>query len=121
MNNPLAEEAQRLANKSGFEPSGEFQVQKKSEKGPWTGKVVVITLKFYGLDEYKDAIKWAIENGFEPHEPAQQPNISKMRPTDLVGEAPVCPIHQRPMRAGRKPGTWYCSQRVGGGYCDQRR
>jgi hypothetical protein len=36
------------------------------------------------------------------------------------GTAPICPVHNRPMKPSRKPGSWYCSAKVGEGYCDQR-
>jgi hypothetical protein len=36
------------------------------------------------------------------------------------GNAPKCPIHHKPMKPSKKPGAWYCSARVGEGYCDQK-
>ena len=33
---------------------------------------------------------------------------------------PMCPTHQRPMKESRKPGTYYCSAKVGDGYCDHK-
>lgn len=33
---------------------------------------------------------------------------------------PICPIHQKPMKESRKPGTWFCSAKVGEGYCDHK-
>ena len=33
---------------------------------------------------------------------------------------PTCPTHQRPMKESRKPGTYYCSAKVGDGYCDHK-
>jgi hypothetical protein len=35
-------------------------------------------------------------------------------------ETPTCPVHNRPMKPSKKPGAWYCSARVGEGYCDQK-
>ncbi len=35
-------------------------------------------------------------------------------------EPPVCPVHNRPMKASKKPGAWFCSAKVGDGYCDQK-
>ncbi len=37
-----------------------------------------------------------------------------------VGSLPVCPVHQRPMKPSRKPGSFYCSAKVGEDYCQQR-
>ncbi len=35
-------------------------------------------------------------------------------------EPPICPVHNRPMKASTKPGAWFCSAKVGEGYCDQK-
>jgi hypothetical protein len=35
-------------------------------------------------------------------------------------EPPNCTVHNRPMKPSKKPGAWYCSARVGEGYCDQK-
>lgn len=44
-----------------------------------------------------------------------------LAPAAAPGDAaPICPVHQRPMKASRKPGSWFCSAKVGEGYCDQR-
>lgn len=40
--------------------------------------------------------------------------------TAATGSPPLCLVHGKPMRASRKPGSWYCSAKVGEGYCDQR-
>lgn len=39
--------------------------------------------------------------------------------TAAAGSAPMCPVHNRPMKPSRKPGSFYCSAKVGEGYCDQ--
>ncbi len=41
-------------------------------------------------------------------------------PAHSTDEAPRCPIHNRPMKPSKKPGAWYCSAKVGDGYCDQK-
>jgi hypothetical protein len=34
---------------------------------------------------------------------------------------PLCPVHNKPMKSSRKPGTFYCSKQIGEGvYCDQK-
>ncbi len=33
---------------------------------------------------------------------------------------PICPVHNRPMKASRKPGAWFCTAKVDDGYCDQK-
>jgi hypothetical protein len=35
-------------------------------------------------------------------------------------EPPICTVHNRAMKPSKKPGAWYCSARVGEGYCDQK-
>ena len=34
---------------------------------------------------------------------------------------PMCPIHNKPMKPSRKPGGWFCSAKVGDGYCQEKR
>ncbi len=46
-----------------------------------------------------------------------QPTTATSHPT---GSAPVCPIHQRPMKPSRKPGSFYCSAKVGDDYCKEK-
>ena len=33
---------------------------------------------------------------------------------------PTCPVHQRPMKSSRKPGSFYCSAKVGDDYCQHK-
>ncbi len=40
--------------------------------------------------------------------------------TQPAGSMPVCPVHQRPMKPSRKPGSFYCSAKVGEDYCQER-
>ncbi len=40
--------------------------------------------------------------------------------TQGTGSAPVCPIHQRPMKPSRKPGSFTCSAQVGDGYYQEK-
>ncbi len=40
--------------------------------------------------------------------------------TQPAGSTPVCPVHQRPMKPSRKPGSFYCSAQVGDGYCQEK-
>jgi hypothetical protein len=35
--------------------------------------------------------------------------------------APLCPHHQKPMKASRKPGSWFCPHRMENGeYCPEK-
>ena len=120
MNNPLIDEARRLANKNGFEPSGQMVIRKESTKGKWAGQTVIVFLNFYGAEELVQAVNWAITNGYEPGYPAGIIDGSTIRPLDLVGTTPKCPVHGTPMKESKKPGTYYCPRRVGGGFCDQK-
>ena len=41
--------------------------------------------------------------------------------TQSAGNAtPGCPIHQRPMKPSRKPGSFYCSAKVGDDDCQEK-
>ncbi len=33
---------------------------------------------------------------------------------------PTCPVHKTPMKASRKPDTYFCPKRNGDEYCDQK-
>ncbi len=37
-----------------------------------------------------------------------------------TGSTPVCPVHQRPMKPSRRPGSFYCSAKVGDNYCQEK-
>lgn len=50
---------------------------------------------------------------------APAPAAALVAPAAASGP-PTCPTHNRPMKESRKPGSWYCSAKVGDGYCDQR-
>ncbi len=40
--------------------------------------------------------------------------------TQAPGRTPVCPVHQRPMKPSRRPGSFYCSAKVGDDYCQEK-
>ncbi len=42
-------------------------------------------------------------------------------PAPAPDSPPLCPIHHRAMKPSRKPGGWYCSAKVGDGYCSEKR
>jgi hypothetical protein len=51
--------------------------------------------------------------------------IGAQPPAPIVTQAagaskPVCPIHGTPMKASRKPGSFYCPRQTDEGYCDQK-
>jgi len=42
-------------------------------------------------------------------------------PPKAVPSAPLCPHHQKPMKASRKPGAWFCPHRMENGeYCPEK-
>src|SRR5262245_28423642 len=48
---------------------------------------------------------------------AEPPHAEPSVPTKPSG-VPVCPIHQSPMKASRKPGKFYCAKKADDGeYC----
>lgn len=55
--------------------------------------------------------------GAEP--PAAPQNLQKAEPTKKG--APLCPDHGTPMKASRKPGTFFCPRRTDGGdFCPHK-
>jgi hypothetical protein len=54
--------------------------------------------------------------GAEP--PAPQ-NLQTSEPTKK--SAPFCPVHRAPMKASRKPGSFFCPRQTDdGGYCNEK-
>ena len=46
---------------------------------------------------------------------------SKPGSTQDNGSAPLCPVHHKPMKPSRKPGSFFCPKRDDDGeYCDQK-
>lgn len=57
----------------------------------------------------------------------QQAGMAQAAAPALVAAAPtadappVCPVHGKPMKPSRKPGSWFCSAKVGDDYCQEKR
>jgi hypothetical protein len=55
---------------------------------------------------------------------AQPPQVQTPAPARAAAEkkaAPICPDHGTPMKASRKPGTWFCPRQADdGGYCPHK-
>jgi hypothetical protein len=50
-----------------------------------------------------------------------QPLTGKSGPPKGSDSVPLCPIHHKPMKPSRKPGSYFCSKRdADGDYCDQK-
>ena len=51
---------------------------------------------------------------------AEPPQAAKPEPTKAAG-APLCPVHRQPMKASRKPGSFYCPRRTDeGDFCQEK-
>jgi hypothetical protein len=51
---------------------------------------------------------------------AEPPQVAKHEPTKASG-TPLCPVHNSPMKASRKPGSWFCPRQTdSGGYCPHK-
>lgn len=59
----------------------------------------------------------ATEGGAQMERGAPPAGVTSISPQ--VG-APVCPVHGRAMRASNKGNGFYCSAKVGEGYCKER-
>src|SRR5262245_35393844 len=52
-------------------------------------------------------------------EPPQMPTLTTSEPTTKT--TPVCPIHRQPMKASRKPGSFFCPRRTDtGDFCPEK-
>lgn len=121
MSNPLIKQSLDLGGVKVWEPSGTIRLQKKSTKGAWIGKTVVIELAFYSSEELGKAVEWAIANGYEPSEtPTVTPTAAQFA-QQIVGIAPPCPIHGEPMKPSTKGKGYYCSKKMPDGtFCKQK-
>jgi hypothetical protein len=51
---------------------------------------------------------------------AEPPTTARPEPTKASG-APLCPVHNTPMKASQKPGTFFCSKKNDdGSYCREK-
>ncbi len=73
------------------------------------GHTAPLSIEGTSINEIHRAVRLLDTNGMLSTTPAQ--------PTD---EPPRCPVHNRPMKPSKKPGAWFCSAKVGDGYCDQK-
>lgn len=72
-----------------------------------------------------NALNWLAEKGFTP---TTAPAAARSGNGGGNGNAPLCPVHQKPMKeSSKKPGTWYCTAKIAedGGdgkpvYCKQK-
>src|SRR5262245_19699380 len=52
---------------------------------------------------------------------AEPPHLAPERTDPAKKTAPLCPIHRSPMKASRKPGSFFCPRRTDdGGYCPEK-
>jgi hypothetical protein len=57
--------------------------------------------------------------GAEP--PVALQNLQNAPAEPTKKSAPICPDHNTPMKASRKPGTWYCPRRTDeGDFCPNK-
>lgn len=109
-----------LGGKREFVIGGSIDVCKESTKGPWAGKIVTVHLNFYSPEELGQCVQWAVDNGYQPVSGPAPAVAPAGRYLDPVGHAPLCPVHHTPMKPSKKPGTFFCSKRVGGGFCTEK-
>ncbi len=50
----------------------------------------------------------------------ERAGITPTNGNNCTQSTPVCPVHQRPMKPSRKPGSFYCSAKVGDDYCQEK-
>ncbi len=75
------------------------------------GHSAPLSIEGTSINEIRRAVRLLDTNGMLAAQP------TPISPTD---EPPRCPVHNRPMKPSKKPGAWFCSAKVGDGYCDQR-
>src|SRR5262245_8386422 len=52
---------------------------------------------------------------------AEPPAVQASTPEPTKKSAPLCPVHRTPMKASRKPGSFFCPRRTDDGdYCPEK-
>ena len=60
----------------------------------------------------------AVEAALAVAKPAQGAPVASAAPS---GSAPVCNLHNKPMKESRKPGSWFCPAKLAdGSYCTEK-
>lgn len=71
-----------------------------------------LTITAHSVNEIKRYIALLKQNGLL----VEQPQTS----STSADTPPQCPIHHKPMKPSKKPGAWFCSAKVGEGYCTEK-
>ncbi len=50
----------------------------------------------------------------------ERAGITPTTSTQQATATPTCPVHQRPMKSSKRPGSFYCSAKVGDDYCSEK-
>ncbi len=90
-------------------PSGEMKYSFKAhvQAHGFAGDLIISSTTVKDLVK---SIKLLEHAGITPTTASSQP----------PGSTPVCPVHQRPMKPSRRPGSFYCSAQVGDAYCQEK-
>jgi hypothetical protein len=90
------------------QPSCRFTIQATLKGFP-------VTIEGEGrAGDLKLIVERLLQSGAEP------PTATKPEPTKQSG-IPTCPDHGTPMKASRKPGSWFCPRQTdSGGYCPHK-
>ncbi len=90
-------------------PAGEMKYSFKAhvQAHGFAGDLIISSTT---INDLVKSIKLLDRAGITPTTAATQP----------AGSTPVCPVHQRPMKPSRRPGSFYCSAQVGDGYCTEK-
>ena len=74
------------------------------------GHTAPLSIEGASLNEIRRAVRLLASNGM----------LAAKNQSQAATEPPQCPVHHKPMKPSKKPGTWFCSARVDDGYCDQK-
>ena len=69
-----------------------------------------LIISFTTVNDLVKSIRLLEHAGIAPTTAASQP----------TGSMPICPVHQRPMKASKRSGSFYCSAKVGDDYCYEK-
>jgi hypothetical protein len=79
-----------------------------------------VTITTYGKADALDTLITKLEAmGAGPAPVKEQAQASTSATPRASDGPPRCPVHDKPMKESRKPGSYYCSAKTRSGYCEE--
>ena len=114
--NELVTEAVRLGGTLD-DVSGQVFVKKTVKDDPQ--KFWIIAINFYGQEDLGRVASFIRRNNLQgfTEEVSRPPTVASKLEFTQPELAPICPIHNVPMKVSKKPGSYFCPKKDGDNYC----